>query len=112
LCLSFWNCIYIIYCYKYPVIQTELGPVLTKKAFVVWSLYLATVFAFLWSYFLCVTRDYYEALMSYDERKAAEADKKSWFAIPEIPGIPKKDDKMDGDAPKMGDAPAMDAMMM
>ena len=74
LCLAFWNIFYIVFLYKYPVIQTELGPILTKKAFVVWSLYLATCFAFLWGYFCCVCKDYYEALMTYDERKAKEAD--------------------------------------
>lgn len=114
LCLAFWNIIYIVYVYKQPTIQTELGPVLTKKAFVVWSLYLATCFAFLWSYFVCVTKDYYEALMTYDERMAAQEEKSSWFSVPKIPGVPVPglgDKMMEGDAPKMDDAPAMDAMM-
>jgi len=85
--------------------MTELGAVLTKKAFVVWSLYLATCFAFLWGYFTCVTKDYYEALMTYDDRKALEAEKKSWFAMPAIPGMDKEAETTDAMAP------AMDMMM-
>jgi len=114
LCLAFWNIFYICFLYKSPVVQTELGPILTKKAFVVWSLYLATCFAFLWGYFTCVTKDYYEALMTYDERKAKEADSGSFFSLPKIPGVPGMDDKMmEGEAAKMveAQAPAMEMMM-
>lgn len=114
LCLAFWNIFYICFLYKSPVVQTELGPILTKKAFVVWSLYLATCFAFLWGYFTCVTKDYYEALMTYDERKAKEADSRSFFSLPKIPGVPGMDDKMmEGEAAKMveAQAPAMEMMM-
>jgi hypothetical protein len=113
LTLAFWNIFYIVFLYKSPVVQTELGPILTKKAFVVWSLYLATCFAFLWGYFTCVCKDYYEALMTYDERKAAEAKGGFFSGIPTIsvPGMGDKD-KMEAEAAKdAAKAPAMDAMM-
>jgi hypothetical protein len=102
LLLAVWNSFYIIFCYKYPEITTEVGARVTKKAFVVWSLYLGTCLAFIWAYFLCVTRDYYEALMSYDDRKALKEKKKAGFFgdLVKIPGM--NDDKKD-------DAPAMEA---
>lgn len=52
--------------------------------------------------------------MTYDERMAAQEEKSSWFSVPKIPGVPipgTGDKMMEGDAPKMDDAPAMDAMM-
>ena len=51
--------------------------------------------------------------MTYDERMAAK-EESSWFSVPKIPGVPVPglgDKMMEGDAPKMDDAPAMDAMM-
>jgi len=64
----------------------------------------------LWGYFTCVTKDYYEALMTYDERKTAEEGKKSWFDIPKIPGNPL--DKMEEAAKDEAMAPAAMDMMM
>jgi hypothetical protein len=64
--LAFWNCFYIVYLYKYPDVLTEVGERVTKKSFVVWSLYLGTVLAFIWAYFLCISNSYYIALMDYE----------------------------------------------
>ena len=109
LCLAFWNIFYIVFLYKYPIIQTELGPILTKKAFVVWSLYLATCFAFLWGYFCCVCKSYHEATMSDDEKKEYEENKnKPMFELPKVPGVPgigKKEEEA------KDDMAMMDAMM-
>jgi hypothetical protein len=66
LLLAFWNCYYIVYLYKYPDVLTEVGERVTKKSFVVWSLYLGTVLAFIWAYFLCISNSYYIALMDYE----------------------------------------------
>ena len=113
LLLAVWNCFYVVFLYRYPDIVTEVGQKVTKKSFVIWSLYLACCIAFLWSYFICVTRDYYEALMSYDERQALKAEKAnegSLFSLPKLPGM---DDKKDEDAmasPKMDAAPASPKM--
>ena len=109
--LAFWNCIYIVYCFKEKEIKTEVGEVVTKKQFVVWSLYLATCIAFLWGYFICITHNFYINMMSYDERKAFDEEQKnkggmfSLPALPAIPGVKKEEDMMAGmDAAK-------DAMM-
>jgi heme/copper-type cytochrome/quinol oxidase subunit 2 len=112
LCLATWNCFYIVYLYKYPDIQTEVGPKVTKKTFVIWSLYLATCIAFLWAYFICVTRDYYEALMSYEERmELKEKNKASGLfgvSLPKIPGMDNEDKMMEAAAmdPPKESAPA------
>jgi hypothetical protein len=96
LTLAVWNCFYIVFLYKYPTIQTEIGPIVTKKAFVIWSLYLATCLAFTWAYFLCMSRDYYNALMSLEDRLAADEKAKAggMFGnlVPKIPGVPGMDD--------------------
>merc|ERR1712086_559674 len=86
LLLAVWNCFYVVFLYRYPDIVTEVGQKVTKKSFVIWSLYLACCIAFLWAYFLCVTRDYYEALMSYDERQALKAEEA--MASPKMDAAP------------------------
>jgi hypothetical protein len=88
LTLAIWNCFYIVFLYKYPTIQTEVGPILTKKAFVIWSLYIATCVAFLWAYFLCMCRNYYEALMSLEDRLAAKEKEKAGGMFGFIPSVP------------------------
>jgi len=91
LLLAFWNTIYIIYFFREKEVKTEVGEVVSKKQFVVWSLWLATCIAFLWGYFICITHNYYIHMMSYDERmayKKEQADGGGLFKIPEIPKIP------------------------
>lgn len=97
LTLAVWNCFYIVFLYKYPNIQTEVGPIVTKKAFVIWSLYLATCIAFIWAYFLCMCKDYYNALMSLEDRLALKEKEKAGgmfgSLVPKIPGVPGMDDE-------------------
>jgi len=101
LTLAVWNCFYIVFLYKYPNIQTEVGPIVTKKAFVIWSLYLATCIAFIWAYFLCMCKDYYNALMSLEDRLALKEKEKAggMFGnlVPKIPGVPGMDDEKKDD---------------
>jgi len=104
LLLAFWNCFYIVYLYKYPDVLTEVGERVTKKSFVVWSLYLGTVLAFIWAYFLCISNSYYIALMDYDQRKAYDEEqknKKSGFSFGSLPGMPKEEEPAKAEEPAM-----------
>jgi hypothetical protein len=73
--LAIWNVCYILWCYKHTEVLTgspDQGYYKqSKKAFIVWSLFLATCISFLYAYFICVTRSYSQALKS-DEDKAAD----------------------------------------
>ena len=96
--LAFWNCIYIVYLFKEKEIRTEVGEIVTKKQFVVWSLYLGCCVAFLWGYFICITHNFYINMMSYDERmdyKEEQSKKTGGFlGAVSIPGLPKEDEMM------------------
>jgi hypothetical protein len=99
--LAIWNVCYILWCYKHTEVLTgspDQGYYKqSKKAFIVWSLFLATCISFLYAYFICVTRSYSQALKS-DEDKAADEEaarkeeeekkKGGMFGVklPELPG--------------------------
>jgi Ca2+/Na+ antiporter len=112
--LGIWNTCYLLWCYKYE--DVSIGSPdqgyykQTKKSFIVWSLFLATAISFLWAYFLCVCRNYSQALKSDEQKEkdrlqAIEDAKKPAFGIklPEVPLPGKKDDMMmaEGDAAPM-----------
>ena len=96
--LGFWNCFYIVYLFKEKEIRTEVGEIVTKKQYVVWSLWLATCISFLWGYFICITHNYYIHMMSYDERmtyKKELAEKQGGFlGGVSLPGLPKEEEQM------------------
>jgi hypothetical protein len=77
--LSIWNICYIQWCYKHSDVLTgspDQGYYKqSKKAFIVWSLFLSTCISFLYAYFICVTRSYCAALKS-DEDLAADKETK------------------------------------
>lgn len=60
--LALWNLIYFQWVYKYDIVYAGvdgLGYVQqTKKAFMVWSLFIGIVLDFIWAYFLCVATTY------------------------------------------------------
>jgi hypothetical protein len=108
--LGIWNTCYLLWCYKYEDVSVgspDQGYYKqTKKSFIVWSLFLAVAISFLWAYFLCVCRNYSQALKSDEQKEkerleAIEEAKKPKFgiAIPEIkvPGAKKDDEMMMGD---------------
>jgi hypothetical protein len=120
--LAIWNVCYILWCYKHPEVLTGTPDQgyykQSKKAYIVWSLFLATCISFLYAYFICVTRSYANALKSEeqiaaDKAREEEEKKNSWMKIPEVPKLPGQGDDMMMDAPAMDmmDAPAMDAAM-
>lgn len=107
--LAVWNTCYILWCYKNDDVLTGTPDQgyyrQSKKSFIVWSLFLATAIAFLYAYFICVTRSYANALKSEEQleeerRKAEEEAKNSPWKIPEVKLPGKKDDMMDAEAPK------------
>ena len=120
--LGVWNTCYLLWCYKYE--DVSIGSPdqgyykQTKKSFIVWSLFLATAFSFLWAYFLCVCRNYSNALKSPEqlEKERLEEEEKaknSWLKVPEVkmpkvPGVGKDGDMMGGDM--MMDPPMEEAM--
>lgn len=120
--LATWNTCYLLWCYKYD--DVSIGSPdqgyykQTKKSFIVWSLFLATAFSFLWAYFLCVCRNYSNALKSPEqlEKERLEEEEKaknSWLKVPEVkmpkvPGVGKDGDMMEGDM--MMDPPMEEAM--
>lgn len=83
--LAIWNVCYILWCYKHPEVLTGTPDQgyykQSKKAFIVWSLFLATCISFLYAYFICVTRSYANALKSpeqlEEERRKEEEEKKN-----------------------------------
>jgi len=60
--LAIWNLIYFQWLYKYDVVFAGADVVgytmQTKKAFMVWSLFIGIVLDFTWAYFLCVATTY------------------------------------------------------
>lgn len=109
--LAIWNVCYILWCYKHPEVLTGTPDQgyykQSKKAFIVWSLFLATCISFLYAYFICVTRSYANALKSPEQleeerRKEEEEKKNSWLKVPEMPKMPGAGNK--DDAMMMGDA--------
>jgi len=117
--LAVWNTCYILWCYKHPEVLTgspDQGYYKqSKKAFIVWSLYIATCICFLYAYFICVTRSYSQALKTPEDlerdRLAAEEEERKkkeggLFGGVGIPGVGKKDDMGMGDMGMgMGDKP-------
>jgi hypothetical protein len=99
--LAIWNVCYILWCYKHTDVLTgspDQGYYKqSKKAFIVWSLFIATCISFLYAYFICVTRSYSQALKSDEDKaedeetarkEAEEKAKGGMFGVkmPEIPG--------------------------
>ena len=60
--LAIWNLIYFQWLYKYDIVFAGADVVgytmQTKKAFMVWSLFIGIVLDFTWAYFLCVATAY------------------------------------------------------
>jgi hypothetical protein len=60
--LAGWNLIYFQWLYKYDIVFAGADVVgytmQTKKAFMVWSLFIGIVLDFTWAYFLCVATTY------------------------------------------------------
>jgi len=60
--LAIWNLIYFQWLYKYDIVfagADVIGYTMqTKKAFMVWSLFIGIVLDFTWAYFLCVATTY------------------------------------------------------
>lgn len=60
--LAIWNLIYFQWLYKYDIVFAGADVVgytmQTKKAFMVWSLFIGIVLDFTWAYFLCVATTY------------------------------------------------------
>jgi hypothetical protein len=60
--LAIWNLIYFQWLYKYDIVfagADVIGYTMqTKKAFMVWSLFIGIVLDFAWGYFLCVATTY------------------------------------------------------
>lgn len=122
--LAIWNTWYILQFYKHNEVLTgspDQGYYRqSKKAFIVWSLFIATCISFLYAYFICVTRSYANALKSPEQLEKErleeiEKEKNSWAnkmknaANAANPANLAKKDDMAMEAPMM-DAPAMDAM--
>jgi len=70
--LAIWNLIYFQWLYKYDIVfagADVVGYTLqTKKAFMVWSLFIGIVLDFIWAYFLCVAVTYATALDGEQEK--------------------------------------------
>lgn len=118
--LATWNVCYILWCYKHPDVLTgspDQGYYKqSKKAFIVWSLFIATCISFLYAYFICVTRSYANALKSEEQlaeekRKAEEEAANSPWKIPKIPIPGKGDDMMDMGMGMDAPAPEAEGMM-
>jgi hypothetical protein len=101
--LAIWNVCYILWMYKQADVLTGTPDQgyyrQSKKSYIVWSLFLATVISFLYAYFICVTRSYANALKSDEQleeerRKEEEEKKNSWMKVPEIPKLPGQGDMM------------------
>jgi hypothetical protein len=64
--LAIWNLIYFQWCYKYDVVYAGADGIgytmQTKKAFMVWSLFIGVGADFIWGYFLCVATAYATAM--------------------------------------------------
>jgi len=64
--LAIWNLIYFQWLYKYDIVFAGADVVgytmQTKKAFMVWSLFIGIVLDFTWAYFLCVATTYATAM--------------------------------------------------
>ena len=85
--LAIWNVCYILWCYKHAEVLTgspDQGYYKqSKKAFIVWSLFIATCISFLYAYFICVTRSYANAQKSPEQLEQErleeiEKEKNSW----------------------------------
>merc|ERR1711990_991737 len=64
--LAIWNLCYFQWLYKYDIVFAGADVVgytmQTKKAFMVWSLFIGIVLDFTWAYFLCVATTYATAM--------------------------------------------------
>ena len=64
--LAIWNLCYFQWLYKYDIVFAGADGVgytmQTKKAFMVWSLFIGIVLDFTWAYFLCVATTYATAM--------------------------------------------------
>jgi len=64
--LACWNLCYFQWLYKYDIVYAGADVVgytmQTKKAFMVWSLFIALCLDFTWAYFLCVATTYSTAM--------------------------------------------------
>jgi len=64
--LAIWNLCYFQWLYKYDIVFAGADVVgytmQTKKAFMVWSLFIGIVLDFTWAYFLCVATTYATAI--------------------------------------------------
>jgi len=60
--LGIWNLIYFQWIYKYDTVYAGADVIgytmQTKKSFMVWNLFIAILFDFIWAYFLCVATAY------------------------------------------------------
>jgi len=118
--LAIWNVCYILWCYKHEDVLTgspDQGYYRqSKKAFIVWSLFIATCISFIYAYFICVTRSYANALKSEEQLERErleeiEKEKNSWVNkaknAAKLPEIGAKEGEGMGDAAP--EAPKEDA---
>ena len=94
--LAIWNLIYFQWLYKYDIVFAGADVVgytmQTKKAFMVWSLFIGIVLDFVWAYFLCVAT-------SYATCKDGEPEPMDFSVpMPEVPGM--GEENKDADAEK------------
>jgi len=112
--LAIWNLIYFQWLYKYDIVFAGADVVgytmQTKKAFMVWSLFIGIVLDFIWAYFLCVATTY--ATCKDGEQEPIDWTGGAGDMVPnpmDMGGEENKDDKADdkkaeGDKAAEGDA--------
>lgn len=84
--LAIWNLCYFQWLYKFDVVYAGADVVgytmQTKKAFMVWSLFIAIVLDFIWAYFLCVATTYSSALDGKPKEEEMDL-----LKVPELPKL-------------------------
>jgi len=100
--LAIWNLIYFQWLYKFDIVFAGADVVgytmQTKKAFMVWSLFIGIVLDFVWAYFLCVAT-------SYATCKDGEQEPVDWTGgagnmVPAMPAMGGEEEKKDDAAAK------------
>ena len=83
-CLAIWNICYFQWLYKYDIVYAGadvIGYVTsTKKAFVVWFLFVVLIINFSYAYFMCVARLYKKTMDPNDAEEGFMPD------MPKVPG--------------------------